>query len=250
MSGRLQGKVAIVTGAGSGFGAAIATRFVAEGARVVVADIDHAAGRRAAAALGDSALAVHVDVADSRSVQGMVDAAVAHFGRVDVLVNNAGTTHRPAPAADVGEAEFDRVLGVNLKSIYNGVKAIVPVFKTHGGGVIINIGSVGGSRPRPGLVWYGATKGAVANATKGLAAELAPLKIRVNNIAPSVADTPLLANFVGDTPGDDLRQLLSTIPLGRLATPGDVANAALYIASNEASFVTGIDFCVDGGRNI
>jgi 3-oxoacyl-[acyl-carrier protein] reductase len=246
---RLHGKVAIVTGGASGFGAGIAARFVEEGARVVVADINDSAAHRTRQQLG-AALALSVDVTSCVAVKAMVEASVREFGRVDILVNNAGITHLPAPAAEVSEADFERVFAVNVKSIYNAVRAIVPVYATQGGGVIINVGSVGATRPRPGLVWYGASKGAVATATKGLAAELAPLKIRVNNIAPSVGDTPLLADFVGHAPDRNLPRLLDTIPLGRLATPADVASAALYLASDEASFVTGIDLGVDGGRNI
>jgi 3-oxoacyl-[acyl-carrier protein] reductase len=246
---RLQGKVAIVTGGASGFGRGIATRFIEEGARVVLADINEGAVYRTREQLG-AALALPVDVGSATAVKAMVEASVRALGRVDILVNNAGVTHLPTPAADVAEADFERVFTVNVKSIYNAVRAIVPVFAAQGGGVIINVGSVGGTRPRPGLVWYGASKGAVATATKGLAAELAPLKIRVNNIAPSVGDTPLLADFVGHAPERNLPHLLDTIPLGRLATPADVAGAALYLASDEASFVTGIDLGVDGGRNI
>lgn len=250
MSGRLHGRVAIVTGAGNGIGAAIASRFVSEGASVVVADIDGIAAQKVASSLGSAAIAVKVDVAVYSDVLQMVEEGVRRFRTVDILVNNAGTTHLPMAAIDVDESTFDRVLAVNFKSLFNTIRAIAPVFKRAGNGSIVNIGSVGGLRPRPGLVWYGASKGALANATKGLAIELAPLNIRVNNISPSVADTALLNSFVGVEAGRKLNDLLNTIPLGRLATSQDVASAAVFLASEEASFVTGADLCVDGGRNI
>ncbi|WP_326542400.1 glucose 1-dehydrogenase [Pseudorhodoferax sp.] len=247
---RLRDKVAIVTGAASGFGARIAGRFHAEGARVVLADLNLAAAQALAQRLGDDALAVQADVTQAAEVQAMVDAALARFGAVHILVNNAGTTHAPSAAVDVDEALFDRVFAVNVKSIYHGVRSTVPVFRRQGGGVVLNVGSIGGLRPRPGLVWYGASKGAVANLSRGLAAELAPLGIRVNHIAPAVGATPLLDRFVGGDHGDALDRLVATIPLGRLCAPDDVAAAAVYLASDDAAFVTGIDLCVDGGRNI
>lgn len=249
-SGRLQGRIAIVTGAASGFGACIAERFHAEGASVVLADLNLGAAQDLAGRLGDNAVAVRTDVTQAAEVQAMVDAALARFGAVHILVNNAGTTHPPTNAVLVDEALFDRVFAVNVKSIYHGVRSIVPVFRRQGGGVVLNVGSIGGLRPRPGLVWYGASKGAVANLSRGLAAELAPLKIRVNHIAPAVGATPLLDSFVGGDHEAALDTLVATIPLGRLCAPEDVAAAAVYLASDDAAFVTGIDLCVDGGRNI
>lgn len=249
-NGRLHGRTAIVTGAASGFGARIAERFHAEGAQVVLADLNLGAAEALARRLGDGALAVRADVTQAADVQAMVDAALARFGAIHILVNNAGTTHPPTDAALLDEAAFDRVFAVNVKSIFHGVRSTVPVFQRQGGGVVLNVGSIGGLRPRPGLVWYGASKGAVANVSRGLAAELAPQKIRVNHIAPAVGATPLLDRFVGGDHGDALDRLVATIPLGRLCTPDDVAAAAVYLASDDAAFITGIDLCVDGGRNI
>lgn len=248
--GRLQGKVALITGAASGFGACMAERFHAEGARVVLADLNEPGAASLAQRLGDGALAVRADVCRAADWQAAVQATLARFGALHVLVNNAGTTHGPMPAVEVDEAAFDRVFTVNVKSIYHGVRSALPVFERQGGGVVLNVGSIGGLRPRPGLVWYGASKGAVANLSRGLAAELAPRNIRVNHIAPAVGATPLLDTFVGGDHEGALQRLVGTIPLGRLCAPDDVASAAVYLASDDAAFITGIDLCVDGGRNI
>jgi 3-oxoacyl-[acyl-carrier protein] reductase len=245
---RLAGKVAIVTGAASGFGKAIAEAFAREGAKVVVADIDGQGARDAARAIGASAAHVAVDVSKRAEVEAMAAEAVKAFGGLDIVVNNAGTTHRNQPMLDVPEAEFDRIFAVNVKSIYLSALACVPEMEKRGGGVIINTASTAGVRPRPGLTWYNASKGAVITMTKSMAAELAPKKIRVCAINPVAGETPLLPAFMGaDTPENRAR-FIASIPLGRLSLPSDVANAALFLASPESSMITGVALEVDGGR--
>ena len=249
---RLQDKVAIVTGAGSGFGEGIAERFAGDGCAVIVNDIARAAGERVAAAIrerGGRAAFVHGDVSKWADVERLLAATLEHFGRLHIVVNNAGTTHRNQPLLDVGEDEFDRVYAVNVKSIYLTAKAIVPYFRQHGGGVFVNIASTAGVRPRPGLVWYNGSKGAVIITSKGMAAELGPDNIRVNCINPVIGETGLLEQFMGlpDTP-ENRRKFLATIPLGRMSKPADVANACLFLASDEAQFITGACLEVDGGR--
>lgn len=248
---RLKDRIAIVTGAGSGFGAGIAETFVREGARVTVADIDGAAAERVAGRFGAAAVAVTGDVSTAEGIQAIVSRTVETFGTPDIVVNNAGTTHRNQSLLDVDEATFDRVFAVNVKSIYLMTLAVVPLMKAAGGGVIINIGSTAGIRPRPGLTWYNASKGAVNLMSKSMAVELAPLGIRVNAICPVMGATGLLEEFMGlpDTPGNRAK-FVATIPLGRMSTPRDIANAALYLASDEADMITGIEFPVDGGRTI
>lgn len=253
-SGRLHAQVAIITGGGSGFGEAIAHTFSSEGAKVVIADRNTAAAERVAAALratGGEALAVTMDVTLSADFARLVDETRQRFGRIDVMVNNAGISHANQPMLSVSEAEFDRLYQVNVKSIYLSAMHCVPVFRRQGGGSFINIGSTAGVRPRPGLSWYNGTKGAVVLLTKSLAVELAPDKIRANCINPAIAETPLLTTFMGapDTPENRTR-FLSSIPLGRLCQPADVANAALFFADPAASFVTGSCLEVDGGRCI
>jgi len=253
-SGRLPSLVAIVTGGGSGFGEAIAHTFHREGAKVVIADRNAAAAERVAAALrstGGEALAVPMDVTVSADFARLVDETLKRFGRIDVIVNNAGISHANQPMLSVSEAEFDRLYQVNVKSIYLSAIHGVPVFRRQGGGAFINIGSTAGVRPRPGLSWYNGTKGAVVLLTKSLAVELAPDKIRANCINPVIAETPLLTTFMGvpDTPENRAR-FLATIPLGRLCQPADVANAALFFADPASSFVTGSCLEVDGGRCI
>ena len=245
---RLQGKVAIVTGAASGFGEGIARRFAAEGARVVAADMNLAAAQRVASELG--ALAVGGDVSRGPDVQAIVAATVKAYGKLDIVVNNAGTTHRNQPMLDVDEATFDRVYAVNVKSVYWMMQAALPVLRRQGrGGSIINIGSTAGIRPRPGLVWYNGTKAAVNVMTQSMAAELAAENIRVNSVCPVIGTTGLLAEFMGvpDTPENRAR-FLATIPLGRMSTPADVANACVWLAEDASSFVTGVLLPVDGGR--
>lgn len=251
---RLSGKTAVVTGGGSGFGEGIVRRFAAEGARVVVADIDEAAARRVAgevAASGGTAIAVRADVSRADDTKRMIAAATQAWGRLDILVNNAGVSHRNGPMLGVDEATFDRIFAVNVKAIYLAAQEAVPLFrKQGGGGVILNTASTAGIRPRPGLVWYNASKGAAISLTKAMAVELAPEKIRVNCICPVAGDTPLLATFMGEDTPEKRAQFRASIPLGRLSTPEDIANAALYLCSDEASLITGVAFEVDGGRCI
>ena len=247
---RLDGKVALVTGAGGGFGEGIARLFAQEGARVVCADLRPDAAGAVAAAIGPAARAVGGDVAQGADVQRMVDAAVESFGGLDIVVNNAGTTHRNRPMLEVDEAEFDRVYATNVKSIYWMAQSAVPVLRRQGrGGSIIHISSTAGIRPRPGLVWYNGTKGALNTITHCMAAELAPDNIRVNAVCPVIGATGLLEQFMGvpDTPENRAR-FLATIPLGRMSTPADIANACLWLADPASSFITGVLLPVDGGR--
>ena len=247
---RLNGKVAVVTGAGSGFGEGIVRRFVEEGAKAIVADINDSAGQAVAESLGESARFVHTDVSRGEDMARMVAAALEHFGGLDILVNNAGFTHRNGPMLDVTEDEIDRIHAVNVKSLYHGAKSAVPVFRERGGGVILNIASTAGVRPRPGLVWYNGSKGAVITITKSMAVELAPESIRVCALNPVAGETGMLHLFMGaDTP-ERRKQFVSTIPLGRFSTPRDVADAALFLCSDEAQFLTGVCLEVDGGRCI
>jgi 3-oxoacyl-[acyl-carrier protein] reductase len=250
---RLQGKVAIVTGGGSGFGEGIARRFAEEGAKLVVNDIDDIGGERVAAAIDaahgqGSALYVRADVADNAAVKTLVERSVARYGRLDIMVNNAGMTHVNGPMLEVPEALYDRIFAVNVKSVYLAAIHAVPVFRRQGGGVFINTASTAGLRPRPGLTWYNGSKGAVITLTKSMAVELAPDRIRVNALCPVAGETPLLASFMGaDTPEHRAR-FKASIPLGRFSEPRDIANAALYLASDEAEFITGVALEVDGGR--
>ena len=249
---RLQGKTAIVTGGGSGFGEGIAKTFAREGANVVVNDLNGAAAERVASEIavsGGKAIAVPGDVTKQADWQTLFDASIEDFGSVQVVVNNAGTTHRNKPVMDITEAEFDRVYAVNVKSIYFSVTQFVPYFRKVGGGSFINIASTAGVRPRPGLIWYNGSKAAVIIASKALAVELGPDRIRVNCINPVMGETGLLSEFMGmeDTPANR-QKFLATIPLGRLSTPQDIANAALYLASDDAEFITGVALEVDGGR--
>jgi len=254
MSGRMPNLVAIVTGGGSGFGEAIAQRFAAEGARVVIADFNPVAGERVVADLrarGHAAEFCRTDVSVSADMGHLVAFAVERFGRLDVMVNNAGISHPNGPMLNVSEADFDRLYQVNVKSIYLSAVHCVPVFRRQGGGSFINIASTAAVRPRPGLSWYNGSKGAVVLLTKSFAVELAPDKIRANAINPAIADTPLLTTFMGapDTPENRAR-FLASIPLGRLCRPADVANAAVFFADPASEFVTGTCLEVDGGRCI
>ncbi len=247
---RLQGKVALVTGAGGGFGEGIARLFAAEGARVICADLRAESAAAVAQGIGAAAHPVTGDVSQGADVQRMVDAAVQAFGGLDIVVNNAGTTHRNQPMLDVDEAEFDRVYAVNVKSIYWMARAAVPVLRRQGrGGSIVHISSTAGIRPRPGLVWYNGTKGALNTITHCMASELAPDNIRVNAVCPVIGATNLLEQFMGlpDTPENRAR-FLATIPLGRMSTPDDIANACLWLADPASSFITGVLLPVDGGR--
>lgn len=245
---RLAGRTAIVTGGGSGFGAGIVRAFAAEGARVMVADLNRAAAEAVAAEVGG--LAQAVDVSDDASVAAMAAAAFSAFGTLDILVNNAGITHLPQPMEDVTEAEFDRVLAVNAKSVFLTARHIVPRMKAARAGAILNVASTAGLSPRPRLSWYNASKGWMITATKSMAVELAPAGVRVNAICPVAGETPLLKSFMGEDTPEMRAKFLATIPLGRFSTPADMGAAAVFLCSPEASMITGVALEVDGGRCI
>jgi len=245
---RLKGKTAVVTGGGSGFGEGIVRRFSAEGARVAVVDLNGEATERVAADVGGVAIAC--DVSRGADVTNMADRVQKAFGAVDILVNNAGTTHLPTPLDEVEEEMFDRVFAVNCKSVYLTARAFVPAMKERASGVILNVASTAGVSPRPRLNWYNASKGWMITATRTMAIELAPFGIRVNAVNPVAGETPLLASFMGEDTPEMRAKFLSTIPLGRFSRPDDIANAALYLCSDEAPMVTGVAMEVDGGRCI
>jgi 3-oxoacyl-[acyl-carrier protein] reductase len=246
---RLDGKVAIVTGGASGFGRGICETYVREGARVMVADINGQGARDVAKALGDKAAHVACDVSKAGDVKAMVAETVKAFGGVDIMVNNAGYTHKNQPMLNVSEEEFDRIYDVNVKAIYLAALAVVPELEKRGGGVIINTASTAGVRPRPGLTWYNGSKAAAIILTKSMAVELAPKKIRVCAINPVIGETGMLEQFMGmpDTP-ENRAKFLATIPLGRMSKPADIANVALFLADPASEFLTGIAIEVDGGR--
>jgi 3-oxoacyl-[acyl-carrier protein] reductase len=244
---RLQGRRAVITGGGSGFGAGIARALAAEGARVVLADIDAAAAQAVAADTGGEAIGCDVSRADSVTAMA---AAVLAQGAPDILVNNAGITHLPMPMEEVPEEEFDRVLAVNVKSVYLTARAFVPAMKAAGRGAILNIASTAGLSPRPRLNWYNASKGWMVTATKAMAVELAPFGIRVNALCPVAGETPLLKRFLGEDTPEMRAKFLATIPLGRFSTPEDLGNAAAFLCSDAASMITGAALEVDGGRCI
>jgi 3-oxoacyl-[acyl-carrier protein] reductase len=245
---RLSSKVALVTGGASGLGAGICRRFALEGAAVIIADRDADRGGAVARELGGTF--VDVDVASDAGARRMIATAVDRFGRLDILVNNAGVPQAPTPVADTTEAEFDRLMAVNAKAIFLAAKHAVPIMRRQGGGVILNTVSVAANRPRPDLSAYNASKGAALVLSRSLAIELAPDRIRVNAICPGPADTPMLATFVGGDSDAHRAAFLSTIPLGRLCTPEDIAAAMVFLASDEASFITGAVLDVDGGRSV
>lgn len=247
---RLKNKVALITGAGQGFGQGIAETFAREGAKVAVVDLDLEKAKAVAKGIGRNAFAIRADVSKVRDVARMVASTVKRFGDLAIIVNNAGISHRNRPLMEVTEDEFDRVFAVNVKSIFLTTQAVVPHFRARGGGVICNIGSTAGIRPRPGLTWYNASKGAVNLVSKSLAVELAPDRIRVVAIAPVAGETPLLATFMGEDTPEKRAQFRASIPLGRLSTPQDIANACLFVCSDEAAMVTGAVLEVDGGRCI
>ncbi len=247
---RLKGKAALVTGAGQGFGYGIAETFVREGARVACLDVKAEVAEAAARRLGLAAIALTGDVSKRDDVERAARAAIEAFGRVDIVVNNAGTTHRNKPLMEVEEAEFDRIIAVNVKSLMLTAQAFVPHMRGRGGGVFINVGSTAALRPRPGLTVYNASKGAVHVMTKSMAVELAPDRIRVCALAPVAGETPLLAMFMGEDTPEKRAAFKATVPLGRFSTPADIGSAALYLASDEAAFLTGVVLEVDGGRCI
>jgi 3-oxoacyl-[acyl-carrier protein] reductase len=247
---RLEGKTAIVTGGASGFGAGIAKKFVAEGARVLIADLNVDGAKAMADSLGPNAAACQVDVADDDSAAAMVKYAGEAFGNIDILVNNAGIGHLPQPLEELPEAEFDRLFAVNAKSIYLTARHLIPRMRAAGGGAILNMASTAGVSPRPRLTWYNATKGWVITATRSMAVELAPAKIRVNALNPVAGETPLLKTFLGEDTPQMRAKFLATIPLGRFSTPEDLGNAACFLCSDEASLITGVALEVDGGRCI
>ncbi len=248
--GRLAGKTALITGAGSGFGAGIAAAFVHEGARVLVADIVADSAAKVADALGSAAISCTMDVSDNEDVAKAVKACVEKLGGVDIVVNNAGITHINQPMLEVEEAEFDRIFAVNVKSVYLMARHAVPLMRANGGGVILNIASTAGLRPRPGLTWYNGSKGAMITLTKSMAAELAADKIRVNAINPVAGETPLLVKFMGGDTPETRARFEASIPWGRLSRPADIAHAAVFLCCDEAEMITGSSLEVDGGRCI
>lgn len=247
---RLQGKTAIVTGGASGFGAGIVGKFVAEGARVLIADLNAEAANALAHDLGSHAVAMGVDISRLDGIEAMAKAATDAFGHIDILVNNAGVTHLPKPMEEVSEADFDRIFAVNMKAVYLAARVFVPLMKARRKGAILNMASTAAVSPRPRLSWYNASKGWLVTATKSMAVELAPFGIRVNALNPVAGETPLLKSFMGEDTPEIRAKFLSTIPLGRFSTPEDIGNAACYLCSDEASMVTGVALEVDGGRVI
>ena len=249
---RLENKTAIVTGGASGFGAGIAQRFAHEGASVVVADINDPKGESTAREIRDSggdAVYIHADVTSRSDTKGMISAAVEHSGQLDILINNAGFSHANKSFTEVADEEFDRVYNVNVKAVYIAIQEAIPVFKRQGHGCIINTSSTAALRPRPGLAVYCSSKGAVSNLTKALAVEFAGDQIRINALCPVIGETGMLETFMGvpDT-AENRKKFEATIPMGRFSTPSDVAAAALFLASDDASFITGVTMEVDGGR--
>ena len=245
---RLKNKIAIVTGGGSGFGAGIVKKFIQEGAKVVVADINLENAEKVVMASGG--FAVEVDVSNSLSFKNMVDKTLEKFGKIEIMVNNAGITHLPNSMEDISESEFDKIFAVNSKSVFFSAKYLVPKMTSIGGGNILNVASTAGISPRPNLSWYNATKGWMISATKAMAIELASKRIRVNALAPVAGETPLLKSFMGGDTPEKREKFLSTIPIGRFSTPDDMGNAACFLCSEEASMITGVVLQVDGGRCI
>ena len=246
-TGRLANKVAIITGAASGFGEGMARRFAKEGAKVIVADINGEGAHRVADEIGGTGL--EVDVTVPADVDKMI-AAAQSLGGLDILINNAGFTHTNMSMLDVDDDMFDRIYAVNVKAIFLAAKRAIPIMRAAGGGVILNTASTAGLRPRPGLVAYNSSKGAAISLTKSMAVELAPDNIRVNALCPVAGETGMLHLFMGEDTPEKRELFKSSIPLGRLSTPEDMANAALYLASDEANFITGVAMEVDGGRCI
>jgi 3-oxoacyl-[acyl-carrier protein] reductase len=247
---RLKDKVAVITGAASGFGEGMAKRFAEEGANVVVADLNAKGAERVANEIGKAAIWTQTDVSQRSEFDEMTAAAMNAFGRIDIMVNNAGYTHRNGDMLKVDEATFDLITAVNMKAIYHAALCVAPIMEKQGGGVILTTASTAGLRPRPGLTWYNASKGWAITATKSMAVELAPKNIRVNCLCPVAGETGMLAQFMGEDTPELRARFRASIPLGRLSTPLDIANAALWLASDEAAFITGVALEVDGGRCI
>ena len=247
---RLKNKIAIITGAGSGFGKGIAIRFAEEEAKVVIVDINIDSAEKVAMEIGKNALAIKCDVSQDGDVASLFEQTLEQFGSADILVNNAGTTHRNKPMTEVTEKEFDQIFAVNVKSVFLTSKYGVPLMKKQGQGVILNVASTAGQRPRPGLTWYNTSKGAMITATKAMAIELATFKIRVNAINPVAGETGMLHLFMGEDTPEKRAQFVSSIPWGRLSQPEDISNAALFLCSEEADMITGTCMDVDGGRCI
>jgi 3-oxoacyl-[acyl-carrier protein] reductase len=246
----LAGKSAIVTGGASGFGAGIVRRFVREGAKVVIADLNGEQAETVAAELGDNAHGLQVDVTDAGDVERMAATATRFGGGIDILVNNAGIGHTPEPMESLSEATFDRIFDVNIKAIYRTARQVVPVMKSAGAGAILNIASTGGVSPRPNLTWYNASKGWVITATRSMAIELAASGVRVNALNPVAGETPLLKTFMGEDTPEIREKFLASIPIGRFSTPDDMGAAACFLCSDDASMITGVALDVDGGRCI
>ncbi len=247
---RLSGKAAIVTGGASGFGAGIVRRFILEGARVVIADINGDAAREMADELGDAALGLQVDVSSGDDVEMMVKSTLRSLGGIDILVNNAGVGHKPEPMETLSEEMFDRIFDVNIKAIYRTAQQVVPIMKENGAGAILNIASTGGVSPRPNLTWYNASKGWVITATRSMAVELAASGVRVNALNPVAGETPMLKTFMGEDTPEIRAKFLASIPIGRFSTPEDMGAAACFLCSDDASMITGVALEVDGGRCI
>jgi len=247
---KLKNKIAIVTGGASGFGAGIVRKFVTEGAKVVIADINNLLAGDLARELGEAVISVEVDVSDSRSVKHLVERTISKFETIDILVNNAGVGHQPQALDKLSENDFDRIFNVNAKSVFYTAQQVVPIMKTAKSGVILNVASTGGVSPRPNLTWYNASKGWMITATKAMAVELASFGIRVNAINPVAGETPLLATFMGEDTPEIREKFLSTIPMGRFSMPEDMGNTASFLCSDEASMITGVALNVDGGRCI
>ncbi|MDC0111758.1 SDR family oxidoreductase [Emcibacteraceae bacterium] len=247
---KLKNKIAIVTGGASGFGAGIVRKFIAEGAKVVIADINNSLAEKLAGELGEEAISAEVDVSDNISVKRLVESTISKFETIDILVNNAGIGHQPQALDKLSEDDFDRIFNVNAKSVFYTAQQVVPIMKIAKSGVILNVASTGGVSPRPNLTWYNASKGWMITATKAMAVELASFGIRVNAINPVAGETPLLATFMGEDTPEIREKFLSTIPMGRFSTPTDMGNTACFLCSDDASMITGIAMNVDGGRCI
>jgi len=253
MPGRLEGKIVIITGGGSGFGAGITKKLTSEGAKVLVWDINKDfAERTVKSCSSGTAVAFEGDVSDYKSWEAALKACLDKFGALDVVVNNAGVVHTARPSIEVPESELDRMMRINVKPIYHSAKAIIPYWKENKRpGLFINLSSISAPRPRPNLVWYAASKGAVTAATRGLAAEYAKDNIRYNCLQPVLGETGMVASVLGgvDTP-EGRKVPIAGIPMGRISTPEDIANSACFLASDEASFLTGVCLDADGGRSL